>query len=140
MKRPRYKSKYAVREADTNVQSIIDELIGTKWSGSNEGQMKAVQLLKGLATSDDPAANKFMQKLDQVTSGLDPKEFSEQRTEAIDKNSSIIKQIAQAFRNFNHFWGVMVSPKGELQLSVVDSDLGKRIYLITVKETPKVPK
>lgn len=77
MKRPRYERKYPVREADTNVQSIIDELIGTKWSGSNEEQMKAVQLLKGLATSDDPAANKFMQKLDQVTSGLDSKEFSE---------------------------------------------------------------
>lgn len=73
--RPRYERRYSIREADANVQSIIDELITTKWSGSNEEQMKAVQLLKGLATSDDPAANKFMQKLDQVTSGLDSKEF-----------------------------------------------------------------
>jgi hypothetical protein len=32
--------------------------------------MKAVQLLKGLATSDDPASNAFMKKLDKFTSGM----------------------------------------------------------------------
>ena len=53
-----------------NVKDIIKELIDTGWSGSNESQMKAVQLLKGLATSDDPLANKFMKKLDAFTSGL----------------------------------------------------------------------
>lgn len=53
-----------------DVQKVIKELIDTGWSGSNESQMKAVQLLKGLATSDDPASNAFMKKLDKFTSGL----------------------------------------------------------------------
>lgn len=41
--------------------------------------MKAVQLLKGLATSDDPAANKFMQALDDFTSNMNADEFKESR-------------------------------------------------------------
>lgn len=49
---------------------IIDELISTSFGGDNESQMKAVQLLKGLATSDDPASNAFMKKLDNFTSGM----------------------------------------------------------------------
>ncbi len=53
-----------------DAKEIIKELIDTGWSGSNEEQMKAVQLLKGLATSDDPASNAFMKKLDNFTSGL----------------------------------------------------------------------
>jgi hypothetical protein len=53
-----------------DVQKVIKELIDTGWSGSNESQMKAVQLLKGLATSDDPASNAFMKKLDKFTSGM----------------------------------------------------------------------
>ena len=53
-----------------DAKKIIDELIDTSFGGSNEDQMKAVQLLKGLATSDDPASNAFMKKLDAWTSGL----------------------------------------------------------------------
>lgn len=58
-----------------NVQKVIKALINTKFSGSNEEQGKAVQLLRGLAFSDDPVSNKFMQKLDTFTSSLDPKDF-----------------------------------------------------------------
>lgn len=53
-----------------DVSGVIKSLISTSFGGSNEEQMKAVQLLKGLATSDDPAANKFMQRLDKFTSGM----------------------------------------------------------------------
>ena len=53
-----------------DAKAIIKELIDTSFGGSNESQMKAVQLLKGLATSDDPAANAFMKKLDSFTSGM----------------------------------------------------------------------
>lgn len=53
-----------------DVQGTIDELIKTGWGGSNEEQMKAVQLLKFLATSDDPKSNAFMKKLDAFTSGM----------------------------------------------------------------------
>ncbi len=53
----------------TDTKSIIKALVDTSFGGDNESQMKAVQLLKGLATSDDPAANAFMKKLDTWTSG-----------------------------------------------------------------------
>jgi hypothetical protein len=59
-----------------DAKKIIQELIDTGWSGSNESQMKAVQLLKGLATSDDPASNKFMEKLDKLTSNMSVDEFT----------------------------------------------------------------
>ena len=59
----------------TDVKPIIKELIDTGWSGDNEAQMKAVQLLKGLATSEDPMSNKFMKKLDDFTSGLGAGDF-----------------------------------------------------------------
>ena len=58
-----------------DVQKVIKALIDTKFSGSNEEQGKAVQLLRGLAFSDDPTSNKFMEKLDAFTSNLDPKDF-----------------------------------------------------------------
>lgn len=58
-----------------NVAKIIDDLINTSFGGSNESQMKAVQLLKGLAVSDDPKSNKFMKALDKLTSSMDPKDF-----------------------------------------------------------------
>lgn len=62
-------------EENDNVQAVIKELIDTSWGGNNASQMKALQLLKGLATSDDPAANKFMQALDRFTSGLSADKF-----------------------------------------------------------------
>lgn len=55
---------------ESKEKEIIKELIDTGWSGDNESQMKAVQLLKGLATSDAPEANAFMKKLDAMTSKM----------------------------------------------------------------------
>jgi hypothetical protein len=64
------------KKSDTaNVSKIIGDLIDTDWSGSNEEQMKAVNLLKGLATSDDAKANKFMKSLDSVTSKMDKEDY-----------------------------------------------------------------
>lgn len=54
---------------------VIKALIDTSFAGSNEDQMKAVQLLKGLATSDDPTSNKFMKALDAFTSKMDADSF-----------------------------------------------------------------
>jgi hypothetical protein len=54
----------------TDTKAVIKSLVDTSFGGDNESQMKAVQLLKGLATSDDPAANAFMKKLDSFTSKM----------------------------------------------------------------------
>lgn len=63
------------KDKKADIPSMIKTVINTKWGGSNEEQMRAVQLMKGLATSDDPKANKFMKALDQATSDMDPKDF-----------------------------------------------------------------
>jgi len=69
----RFKSIYKEESVDTS--KVIKDVIETKWSGSNEDQMKAVNLLKGLATSDDPKANKFMKALDDASSNLKADDF-----------------------------------------------------------------
>lgn len=67
--------KYSTNNEESDVSGVVKELIDTSFGGSNDSQMKAVQLLKGLATSDDPKANKFMQALDKATSDMDAKDF-----------------------------------------------------------------
>lgn len=46
-----------------DVKKIINDLMKTDFKGSNEEQMKGLQLLKGLATNDSKEANDFMSKL-----------------------------------------------------------------------------
>ena len=69
------KSYKEIQEAKFDVSKIIKDL-GDDFSGSNEDQMRGVQLIKGLALSDDPKANEFMEKLDAATSQIS-KEMSE---------------------------------------------------------------
>ena len=59
-----------------DAQKMIKALIDTNFSGSNEEQGKAAALFKGLAFSDDPASNKFMKKLDELTSAMKPEDFA----------------------------------------------------------------
>jgi hypothetical protein len=54
---------------------MIKELIDTDWGGDNAAQGKAVQLLRGLAFSDEPQANAFMKELDKVTSGMNSDDY-----------------------------------------------------------------
>lgn len=62
-------------EEATKASDVIGELISTSWAGSNEEQMKAVQLLKGVALSDEEVSNKFMKALDKFTSGLNAEDY-----------------------------------------------------------------
>lgn len=71
---PTDKDKEVIEEA-VDVKAVIKEVIDTNWSGSNEEQLKAVQLLKGLATSEDPLSNKFMKALDKATSSMKVEDF-----------------------------------------------------------------
>jgi len=50
-----------------NIKDIIKEIGETKWHTNNEQQMKVVQLLKFVATSDDSLSNKFMEKLSNAS-------------------------------------------------------------------------
>lgn len=71
---------------EADVKKLIKDL-GNSFDGSNESQMKGVQLLKGLATSDDPLANEFMKKLDKATTDISKSmtknESTEQKEEKI---------------------------------------------------------
>jgi hypothetical protein len=81
--------KVAIAE-DEKSQEIIKELKSTGFGGDNESQMKAVQLLKGLATSDSPDANAFMKKLDSAVKGMSEENLTEsefEATEAYQKKS-----------------------------------------------------
>jgi len=58
------KDKKNIKEA-VDINKVVKDLQGN-FGGSNEEQMAGVQLLKGLATSDEKIANDFMKKLDTV--------------------------------------------------------------------------
>ena len=76
-----------IQEAEFDINKVIKDL-GDDFSGSNEDQMRGVQLIKGLALSDDPKANEFMEKLDAATSQIS-KEMSESY---YDKKKKIKKE------------------------------------------------
>jgi len=64
-----------------DVGKVIKDMAGD-FGKDNEAQMKSLQLLKGLATSDDPKANEFMKKLDKATTAIS-KEMSGEKKEAV---------------------------------------------------------
>ena len=87
-----------IQEAEVDVSKIIKDL-GGSFAGSNEEQMKAVQLLKGLALSDDPKANEFMEKLDAATTQISndlsegnygKKKKVKEEVETVEESKSII--------------------------------------------------
>ena len=87
-----------IQEAEADVSKIIKDL-GGSFAGSNEEQMKAVQLLKGLALSDDPKANEFMEKLDAATTQISndlsegnygKKKKVKEEVETVEESKSII--------------------------------------------------
>ena len=74
-----FKEYLDLNEAEDKAKQAINALIDTNWSSDNEAQMKAVQLLKGIALSDAPEANAFMKKIDNFTSSMKTKEKKEDK-------------------------------------------------------------
>lgn len=82
-----------------DVKKIISDL-KKNFSGSNNDQMKGIQLLKGLATSDDDLANKFMKELDQATTNIANRLVKEERVmHVVEEN--IIEEIEDPIK-----WGL----------------------------------
>ena len=71
-----YISIYKEESVEAKTKSAISALIDTKWSGSNEEKMKAVELMKGLVLSENEMANQFIQKVDDFTSELKIEDFT----------------------------------------------------------------
>jgi len=89
-----------IQEAD--IKKIIKDLQGN-FAGSNEEQMKSVQLLKGLATSDDPLSNEFMKALDKETTRISKEMLKEESAEkkspitvVLEKNIKVGNCILEA--------------------------------------------
>lgn len=62
-------------EKDPDVKEVIKDLIDTNWSKSQESAGKAVNMLKGLAFSKDPMAEKFIKDLDQLTNTMEASKY-----------------------------------------------------------------
>lgn len=63
-------------ESTDSTESTIKTLTSLGSVSSNDEQGKMVQLLKGLAFSDDAGANKFMADLAAAMSKMDPSSYS----------------------------------------------------------------
>jgi len=70
---------------------IIKVLGDTDWGADNKAQMKAVQLLKGLALSDEPASNAFMKKLSNASTSI-----AKSMKESMEKSDKEIVESAKA--------------------------------------------
>lgn len=66
-----------------DIRKIIKDL-QKDFSGSNEEQMAGVQLLKGLATSEEDIANTFMKKVDQAITKISQELLKEENAEVIE--------------------------------------------------------
>ena len=118
------KSYKEIQEAKFDINKVIKDL-GGDFSGSNEDQMRGVQLIKGLALSDDPKANEFMEKLDAATSQIS-QEMSE-GLHAYDKKKKKIKEASLPRQ--------LKDPKKEI-LVVKDGE----VEVIDKKDWPKYKK
>lgn len=81
-------------QEEVDVNKIIKDLSGD-FSGSNEEQMKGLQLLKGLATSDDPKSNEFMKKLDKATTQISKSMTEKKENVQINEASNVVKGLAK---------------------------------------------
>lgn len=114
---------------EVDIKKIISDLINNSWSGSNESQLKSVQLTKGLAFSDEPAANKFMKKLDSITSGMDAKKY-----EGGGKATEAIKElISTSFGGSNESQAKAVQLM--IGISTSDEDVSNSFMADLDKET-----
>ena len=64
------KEKEEITEAEVDVTKIISDLGKTNWGSDNDAQGKAVQLLRGLAFSDDTKSNEFMKALSDASTAI----------------------------------------------------------------------
>lgn len=56
-----------------NVEKIIKDLMDTDWGDDDKSQYKAVEMLRGLAGSDEEVANKFMKELSNASTSIGKK-------------------------------------------------------------------
>jgi len=78
-----------------DVKKIIKDLGASSFAGSNEEQMKMVQLLKGLATNDDKLANEFMKAIDAATTATAKKVLGTNESEEEEVDDKKKKKVEE---------------------------------------------
>ncbi len=89
-----------------DVKKIIQDLMKTDFKGSNEEQMKGLQLLKGLATNDSKEANAFMAKLSdaytkigkEVLGSVEEQADEDEEEEETDESMALRMQTQKRLR------------------------------------------
>lgn len=81
-----------------DVKKIIKDLSDLNWEESDESQMKAVQLLKGIALSKDPLSNIYMKELSKSSTLiakalLGAEEMKEAKKDPIAHSNLILEGI-----------------------------------------------
>lgn len=110
-------------EADVN--AIIKSLSADLGS-SNEDQGKLLQLMKGLAFSDDPKANEFMKKVNAATTKI-----SKEMSESVEPEADTIK-VEKAFT----IPGTDIHLKEGQVVSVLPGKYNEGAMLFTVEKNP----
>lgn len=83
-------------EAEVDINKLIKDMQGN-FGGDNESQMKGIQILKGLATSSNPKANEYMQKLDKATTEISKEVLQEKQIKQnFLKNNKIVEKEKKA--------------------------------------------
>ena len=77
--------KEDLKEAKVEAKDIVKALGETDWGEDNEAQMKAVQLLKGLALSEEAISNEFMKKLSDASTVIAQNLLKENETQNIEQ-------------------------------------------------------
>jgi hypothetical protein len=73
---------------EVSASKVIKDLGDTDWGKDNDAQMKAVQLLKGLALSEDPMSNEFMKALSDASTTIAKKILNTSETKVEKKQVS----------------------------------------------------
>ena len=85
--------------AEFDVKKVISDLGSSSFAGSNEEQMKMLQLMKGLATNDSKEANEFMSLIDKAATTAANKvlgkkeEGSEEEKKSVKENNGMTPAI-----------------------------------------------
>jgi hypothetical protein len=125
--------KESILAEATDAKAVIKSLVDTSFGGDNESQMKAVQLLKGLATSDDPAANAFMKKLDAFTSKMsagDGEKVEESMKSDLDKLDLGPDEFKKSGKKITMIWKTASGISAEEITKRLKSGLAKHADLI----------
>ena len=79
--------KKEIKEA-VDIKDIIKGMQGN-FGGDNASQMKGLQLMKGIATSDEALANTFMKKLDTATTAISKEVLGKKESYTIEEDTPI---------------------------------------------------